>query len=236
MPYTKKTYYAGKTIIVEKSYSGKRQAGPRDIKKTPTREAVEKNNRKQAERKLTILMNANFKKNDMHIVLTYAPQCRPFSPEIAKKLLDKFIRKLRAEFKKCEMELKYIHCTEYKGKAIHHHILISSFDIAIIQKLWPYGRIRPTLIYTNDLSALAKYFIKETSETFREESSAYKQRYSPSRNLIRPIAKKEKIHAKSWKKEPKPAKGYYILFDTLENGTNEITGFDYQYYIMELIE
>ncbi|NMA65333.1 MAG: hypothetical protein GX957_03715 [Clostridiaceae bacterium] len=92
--------------------------------------------------------------------------------------------------------------------------------------------VRPTITYTHDLSKLAEYFIKETNKTFRDEESASRQRYIPSRNLYRPQPKVERIHSRKWNDEPKPVKGYYVLRDSLVNGINDITGFPYQYYIM----
>ncbi|NMA65334.1 MAG: hypothetical protein GX957_03720 [Clostridiaceae bacterium] len=130
MSYCKKTYVAGKTIIVEKGYRTEYQAGmKRKNRKNVSKEAVKNNNQKQAIKKLTLLMNANFKIGDLHLVLTYRKEERPL-PEVARKNLEKFIRKLRALYRKNDKELKYIHTTEYKNSAIHHHLLINYFDIA----------------------------------------------------------------------------------------------------------
>ena len=236
MAYCKKTYIAGKTIIIEKGYRTEYQAGSRrKNKENVSKEAVKNNNEKMAIKKLTLLMNANFKIGDLHLVLTYRKEDRPH-PEEARKNLEKFIRKLRALYRKENKELKYIHTTEYKSSAIHHHLLINYFDIAEISKLWKHGMVRPCITYTHDLSKLAEYFIKETSKTFREETSASKQRYIPSRNLYRPQPKVEKIHSRKWNDDPKPMKGYYVFQDSLVNGVNEMTGFPYQYYIMIELE
>lgn len=84
---------------------------------------------------------------------------------------------------------------------------------------------------------MAAYLIKETSKTFRENDGGHKQRYSSSRNLIRPIPKTEVIQkALSWALEPKPVKGYYIDKDSVENGVNGWNGQRYQRYIMVRID
>lgn len=233
MGYCKKTYKAGDTIIVEKGYTGRhRPPGCSRAKRiNPTPETMKKQNEWNAVKKLTLLMNENFKPGDYHLVLTYRRECRPDS-EQAHDRLTKFIRKLRRTYAKAESELMYIHTTEYKSKAIHHHMVANKFDLAEIQKVWPWGMVRVTPLYSKNLQKLAEYFVKETKESFRDGDSPYKQRYVPSRNLKRPSPRVEEISAQSWAQEPKERKGYYIDRDSMVNGVSEVTGYPYQYYIM----
>ena len=62
MPYLKKTYFAGKTIEVEKCYTnryGKKGQKRRD-KVKPTSEQQKEINKRNAEKMLRLLLNANF--------------------------------------------------------------------------------------------------------------------------------------------------------------------------------
>ena len=104
-----------------------------------------------------------------------------------------FWRRLKAEYKKNGEELKYIVVTEYKNKAIHHHTIINNPDgmnvTKIIKALWDgIPKVNP-LWSDGQYKELAAYLIKETDQTFKEEDSGVKQRYSRSRNLIVPQPK-----------------------------------------------
>lgn len=234
MAYYKKTFKAGDTLIVEKCFRGNQRAGglrSRAKKAVPTREAVRKMNERNAVRKLTVDMNANFRRGDWHLVLTYHPDQVP-NAEQARSNLGKFIRKLRAKYRKAGKELKYIHTTEYENKSIHHHILVNYHDLCEIQKAWPHGMVRPTPVYTVNLQELASYFIKETRKTFTTTDSPYKQRYIPSRNLVRPEPKIKLVMAHEWEPEPRAVQGYYLDKQSLVNGVNEVTGYPHQYYIL----
>ena len=62
MPYIERTTSAGKTIEVERYFTSryKKQGIKRGDKVKPTKEEQNKVNTRQAERKLRILMNANY--------------------------------------------------------------------------------------------------------------------------------------------------------------------------------
>ena len=81
MPYIKERCKAGDTIEISKTYStryGKKYIQRRkNVNKTL--EAVKKVNQRNAEKKLRRLINANFKKSDLHMVLTYSKEnkCEP---------------------------------------------------------------------------------------------------------------------------------------------------------------
>lgn len=238
MPYFKTVIVAGKTIEVYKGYT--RKLGdhrPRSGRKKPTAEEMEKVNQKNAEARLRRLINANFGYGDFHLVLTYRPELRP-EPASAKNNIIKFIRKLRAEYKKLGEDLKYIHVTEYKTTAIHHHLIINDVDnkniSKLVRKLWEYGNPKFTsLDGTGQYKRLAEYLIKETSKTFKSHEGGHMQRYSCSRNLKKPVSKTTVIkNAKRWSQTPKAKKGYYIDKETVENGISLWTGRPFQRYTM----
>lgn len=240
MPYIQDTYYLKNSIEIEKKHTGKYGAPgqKREKKKRATKEEIQKQNQRNAEKKLRRIINANFAVDDLHIVLTYRKEHRP-SPGEAKKELRNFFERVRRAYRNYNTELKYIVCTEYRNKAIHHHIIMNDLiagpmtTTKIIRQAWTRGRPKFTLLDdTGEYKDLAEYIIKETSETFREDDNPNKLRYSCSRNLIRPVPERKIISAKTFSKEPKPQKGYYIDKNSIYEGINPVTGFRYQYYTM----
>lgn len=235
--YFKTTVKAGATIEVTKSYTKRIGVKVKGDREKPTAEEMEKVNQMNAERTLRLKINANFGVDDPFITLTYRKDERP-TPEQAKKNIKKVIDSLRKEFKKLGVDLKYINVTEYKNKAIHHHLLINHIegeDVSkMVRRLWKFGR--PDFKYLDDTGQykdLAAYLIKETSKTYKENDGGHKQRYSCSRNLIMPTPKTEIIKkAQRWMADPKPIKGYYIDKDTVYNGIDPFTGREYQKYTM----
>lgn len=231
-------YRAGITIEVIKCIPrGQRKGQMRGPKKTP--EEMRTANMRQAARKLARKINANFRPGDWHVTLTYRPSARP-TPEDAKKNMDKLIAVLRAEYRKHGFALKYIHATEYRNKAIHHHLVVNNVNDGrhttsdYIRKAWK-GRGNPKFVslYDNgEYRQLADYLIKETEKTFRDGDSPVKQRYSCSRNLIDPKPEVRMVSVKKgWEMDPRPRPGYYIDRDTLYNGTDKL-GYPYQRYVM----
>lgn len=238
--YIQKTYIMRDTIDIEKYHSG-RYGAPgekRRTKKKLTPEQIKTQNFEQAKRKLKRLINANFSVGDYHCTLTYKKENRPVQAE-AKKELSNFLRRLTRDYKKTGHELKYIVVTEYEAKSIHHHIIINRVEgtSELMQKHWRLGRVHFTPLDDNgDYKQLADYLIKETERTFRNPDSANKQRYTRSRNLIIPEPIKEIITAKTFMKQPKAKKGYYIVPESLHQGINQFTGYPYQTYTMRRME
>ncbi|MEG2350946.1 MAG: hypothetical protein RSB57_10620, partial [Hungatella sp.] len=134
---------------------------------------------------------------------------------------------------------KYIHTTEYRKTAIHHHLIINNVNDGVrttsgyIRELWgKNGSAKFVPLYEDaEYIRLAEYLIKETEQTFRETETPFCQRYACSRNLINPQPEIRMRKAKKWKEEPKPRAGYYILPDRLYNGVDKM-GYPYQRYDM----
>lgn len=235
--YKQIEYKAGITIEVIKCIPKGCRAGQR--KTTP--EEIAKSNMRQAARKLARKINANFKPGDWHVTLTYRRDGRP-EPKQAQKNLKELLNSLRKIYRDNGFTLKYIAVTEYKSKAIHHHLIVNNVNDGkkttsdYIRQLWKgAGRGNPKYVslYDNgEYRKLADYLIKETEKTFRDPDSPVRQRYSCSRNLIEPKPKSRMRETKTmWKMDPKPRPGYYIDKDTLYNGTDKL-GYPYQRYIM----
>lgn len=233
--YIEKKVYSGAVLEVEKTCSSKRKGkntkrGPK-MEKTP--ENMQKVNERNAAKRLTRIINANFGAGDLHMVWTYAPENRSENPTEAGKDLQKALRKLKAGYKKAGAELKYVAVTEYGQRSMHHHLVINSgLDVAAIQKIWGLGKIHVTLLDdSGDYQRLARYLIKQTNKTFNDpERCVWGKRWCASRNLVRPIEKKRVVKADSWRERPVAPTGYYLITDSISVGVSDVTGWPYQYY------
>ncbi|MFR2169674.1 MAG: hypothetical protein ACLS54_02985 [Anaerostipes hadrus] len=106
---------------------------------------TEKINVRKAIDKLRWLLNENFTGGDMHIRLSYAGTKPDYDQMKEDKA--KFLRKLRAEFKKQEKELKFVHVFEIgKRGARHHHLVINSIDSKTLRECWPHGSVYVSLL------------------------------------------------------------------------------------------
>lgn len=238
MPYIKETCKCGKVIEINKYFSSRyhKKGVSRGKNRAPTTEAQEKVNERQAIKELSRILNENYQENDIHLVLTYRKENR-VNPFQGKENVDKLIRKLRKVYRALGEEFKWVEVTEYKNRVIHHHLIINYIDMRIINKLWKFGRARPTYLdESGDYSKLAEYLIKETSKTFKLKSVPFGKRYRRSRNLAIPEPVKEIVRADSWREDPKPLKGYLVLKNSLITGYHEITGYMFQSYSMVRIE
>lgn len=209
------------------------RGGKRKKKEKVTSDAVKKNNDMLALKNLTRLINLNFYPGDLHTTLTYAEE---LSPEEANSELEKWIKRMRREYKKLDKEFYYIAVTEFKNKRIHHHVVMNYIDFQVINRQWKMGRIRCTpLDKTRNYRVLSEYLIKETQKTFREPENATKRRWKPSRNLKRPVVKREWVSISQLFQnldDIKPLKGYEIDRDTLRKYTNPVTKLDHLEYQM----
>lgn len=208
--------------------------GCRRPKSKPTSDAVRKNNDRIAAKQLTRLINANFMPGDLHVTLTYA---EVVSVEKANHELDLWLRRMRREYRKIEKEFKYIAVTEYENKRIHHHIVMSEIDFSTINRQWTAGRIRCTALDdTRSYKALADYLIKETQKTFRQPDNAVKRRWKASRNLTRPIVKREWVSVRELFRDPIALKGYQLDEDSIRRYQNPVTGLEHLEYQMIAID
>ena len=233
MGYRKKIYKTGPVIEIEKTYYTP-QKGAREAKAKATAEAAKKNNDKLALRELTRQITAYFTKGDLFIALTYRRGERP-DPETAKKQMKKFWRDMRKTYAEEGKELYRISTTAYGSRGgIHHHAVVNYIDIRKIQALWPYGMVIPKLTYMDGaFSALAVYIFRQSKRPPGEKSEEIKgRRWSHSRNIKRVEPKIEEVDAKEWVKKPRALKGYRIIPESIEEGTNSITGIPYQFYRM----
>jgi hypothetical protein len=244
--YIKRTWKAGRTIEVKKTYSaryGKRISRGANIGETG--KAQEEVNRRKAIAELRRILNENFKPGDWHTTFTYPTENPPGKMQ-AKKTLEKFLRWLRLLYKEQETELRYVHVTEYLHKRIHHHIILPDMPgrMELVKALWkkviaeqfytPEERERGEPLYlrfpwvqlddSGQYGQLAEYLIKETDKTRKTPDAFSKRRYCCSKNIVHPKPTVEIIKAKEWRKDPPQRKGFYIDKRTSFNGVSEQNG------------
>ncbi|WP_147354182.1 hypothetical protein [Clostridium sp. AF32-12BH] len=185
-----------------------------------------------------MLLIENFDAGDWHLVLTYAKEKRPDAAG-CRKVLRKFFEKCRRIYKAARIELRYVMVTEWEGKAIHHHIVISDIPGIhhVLQDVWKEGGIHLTPLFQNhEFDALAEYLTKETKKTFHRSDSPMKQRWTCSRNLRRPEVHTEQVKAGSWREEPSVPKSLevqgYVLDKTSVVTDVDAMGYPFQEYTM----
>lgn len=237
MAYIKRTTKAGKIIDVENYHTSKHKPPKkkRGKNKATTPAAQIKINEKNSLRDLHYTISANFVADDLYLTNTYAKTSELPSPDEMKQNVRKFLRDLRAIYKKHGGVLKYIMITEFQKCRPHHHFLINNIGIGLkqIKKLWNFGMLKLQHFggEPEDCERLANYFVKESNNTFnlKGEERVHGLRWIPSKNLIKPKPVKEVVHSSSWLEQPKPIKGYYIAF--VIRGVTE-SNYPYRHYRM----
>ena len=232
MKYLKKTYKAGNTIEVQKTYSAVWGRSLTKAGKTgKSRLSVQQYNDRVAVRNCTRSINANFKPKDLFLTLTYRRGSK-ITPEEAQKHREKFLRNLRRYFFRQGEEMHYIGTIGVGERgAIHHHIIIDSMDPRELQQFWPYGRVDCQPLHEDgEYSKLAAYICHQNRE-YKGQKIGGKRWYC-SKNLIKPQAFVEEVSAKEWREPPQPVKGYIIDPDSIEAGYNPVTGIPYLFYRM----
>lgn len=222
----KQTIIAGVTAIRSVfSTTGERPKGQKkSIRINETPEKVRAVNLRNAIKKLTAILNHNFRDGDYHITLTY--EAEPSKKE-AKENLRKFKRNMRDRAKRRGITWKWVVATEYLNERIHHHMVCSRIERELIEECWKHGHVNFKELDTQgEYSALAEYLCKETEKTFRDEDAVASQRYDHSRNLDIPEPKNETISKTEYLEEirmPSEIRGYKIIEDTVNRYENELT-------------
>lgn len=230
-----RTWFFDNSIEIDRVRTGNYGARgkKRQKRKKPTPEQIALQNQANKKRKLRRIIKENFKENDYWVLLTYLKGYRTDVKE-AKKDFKKFIRKLRREYRKRGYELKWIVRSEVGGKgAAHHHLLVNRIhdgDI-LIKECWKsiegagFPSFKPTY-EEGGFDGLAYYITKSA-----EDEKAYSN-YSRSRNLKIPEPEIQRALKKEMTEYPKAPPGWYVDENSVSMGTNPITGYEYQHFIM----
>lgn len=239
--YIRHTWEFGWCREIEEKHTGRYGARgqKRAKRRKASREEIAKQNQWKRERDVRRLIKWNFKEHDYWLTITYQKGKRPSAEEM-KKDMQRLIRKVRKEYRKHGRELKYILRMEIgKNGGPHIHMIVNRFSAEetgtdiIFSDAWPYGHVNNKMLYkTGGYKELAQYIVKPANEW---EPKSLK-RYSVSRNLIRKdpeekiVNRRNLVDRSGRPREPKAPKGYYVDRESIETGTNPITGYAYRRY------
>ena len=216
--------------------------GERNKRTKRTPEYIEKQNQYQRTKTVRRLLKANFQKGDYWTTLTYRDKEGRQIKEVTADV-QRFLRKIRARYKRLGIPCKYIYRIEIGSKGgIHIHIVlnrIADLDSAI-SSAWIHGRTFNELLDDGTYEKLAEYIVKQPTEqqkkllkTFDEDTKKL-IRYSCSRNLERPIPERKVYTRRTMQRifnhDLVPEKGFYIDKDSIRRGINEFTGYSYLSY------
>lgn len=242
MSYVEQRVYAGKTVEIKRyhRYRNMPKGEKRGQRLKETTVYQEEVNRKNSEDKLRWILNTNFVGGDFHLVLRYKHQKgEPYrTAEEMQADMKRFLRNMRARYKKRDLEFKYVYVFEIGVRSSRHiHIVLNQIGMEEIRKCWPHGYVTCTpLDSSGDYRLLASYLIKYSDKTFRNVGRLQGKRYSCSRNLAQPVIKRKIIKRSStFRDEAIPQRGYYIDTDTIESGV-DFFGYGFFKYTMVRLE
>lgn len=234
MPYMRSTCRAGRTVLRRYYYTVRYSPkGWREKKKNPSRESQKKANQRTLERKLTMLLNANFSQSDWYLTFSYRKEERPDKQELLSQV-QKVLRVFRKKAKAREIPLKYIWVAEIgKRGAVHVHMVVQGVTPEEVRDAWKYGfvRIMP-LEASGQYQKLAEYLVKYAKKTEESIGEKVGKGYNPSRNLIRVKEKKEVMKRNTYPADIPVPKGYYLDKESIREGFHEATGYPYLSYVL----
>lgn len=187
----RKTIRAGR-LVYDIAYTVPRpNATPQERKRIRevTAEQIARTRCNTAQRKLELLMAANFEPEDLVITATYRDEDLPSSPDVTRRRLGKVFKQIRAYRKARGLpELKYIYVLEgrHGDHRPHAHIIMNatSEDLELFKSLWVWGDdVQLNYIRERGYDGWAGYFTKER----REASLNGKKQFVGSRGLAQPI-------------------------------------------------
>lgn len=149
-----------------------------------------KMNAKTSWNKCRLTMSANFGIGDLFVTLTYTDKKLPKERGAAVVQLRRWLDKMRGEYRRRGIPLRYIYTTEnaHGDGRYHHHLVMGRIDKAVelLQSMWDCGYVDIRYIDNLDFTPLAKYFTKECNDKGRKLGQ---QTWTPSRGLIKPEAR-----------------------------------------------
>lgn len=146
-------------------------------------------NERESARRLARIINCNFGMGDLWVTLKYNNERLPASYEEAKDNITRFLRKIRAEYKKeTGKSLRYIITTSQnnprtrENARLHHHVVMDRVAYEVICRYWPEDQVKYSVMDNRgDHTAMAKYMIDNSPK------EAGKKKWSCSKGLKKPI-------------------------------------------------
>ncbi|MBQ8616018.1 MAG: hypothetical protein IJ418_00765 [Clostridia bacterium] len=167
-----------------------------------SKETMDKLNARRAQRKLEVLINANFGPGDLLVTCTYRMGEGPDNAKQAARDATNMIARLKRIYARTGKELRYIYVTEVqrsrKGDRYHHHMILSAGPSREqVEECWTARRSRKEtgrgLCNTRraqsqpeGLTGWAKYITKSASGYGKGQETATKRKWCASKNLIMP--------------------------------------------------
>ena len=204
------TFRKGDILEVKEYHDGRYGARglPREKKRKPTPEQMAVVNAMNKAETARHRLLEYFGKGDYFLTLTYKVEERPPDMAQAKKDFTKLISKLRARYKKEQIELRWIRNIEKGTKgAWHAHLILTGCRDTIrwVEECWPHGgiyaeQLEKSKYFEEDFSQLAAYITK--SEKVGEEGGWKEGQAKTQRIQLQHFAE----HATETTKEEKTGK------------------------------
>ena len=166
---------------------------PSKVRRRDTREVdrIEKKNRGQAVKVLARLMNANFRRGDLLLTLTYDDEHLPADREEARHRMELAIRRVKRAMQREGVPLLYIAVTSdlnpETGEVVrlHHHLVVNRAALPFFREKWGQGDVDREKLWEKqgDRTPMAVYLLSQVRGEKEE------RKYVSSRNLIRPAPK-----------------------------------------------
>ena len=191
-------------------------------------------NLKHSWQQLELTLAANFRRRDLHVVLTYDDDHLPATRERAKQLLRRWIRQLREHRRARGQPLSYIYVTEQyteEGERLHHHVVLNATgaDYQVIRELWPHGTDIDIeqLDAWDGYEALARYLTKEPARHGKPHVGD--RVWTPSIGLKKPTV--ETTYVSDYVTLAAPP-GAIILEHAKDSRSNQYGTFEYIKYLL----
>lgn len=237
MPYRHEKCRAGKTTQHTYYYAARTDTkeGSRRKKENKTSEAQKKVNSRQAEKKLTWILNENFDGTSLYVTWSFAKEKRPAGKDELRAVIDKLLRGIRKEYRKKGDVAKYVWVAEVGERgAAHIHMVLNAIEIARLKKCWDKGwiDIKP-MDDSGQYRKLASYFVKYSEKTMKTQEGFSGRRYNPSKNLKIPQPVKTTVNSRNaYNHTIEIPKGWYLDKDSVAEAWHEVTGFMYFTYTL----
>ena len=237
MPYKHEICRAGKTKQHTFYYAVRTDTkeGSRRQKENNTCEAQKKVNSRQAVKKLTWILNANYDGTSLYITWEYTKENRPATKEELRTDVDKLLRNIRRIYKKAGKEAKIVWVPEVGERgAVHIHMTLNAIDTQLLKKCWDKGWITIKPMDDNgQYRRLAEYFVKYSEKTMKTCEGFTGRRYNSSKNLVIPEPQKKTVSSRNaFNHIVKVPSGWYLDKDSIREAWHEVTGFMYFTYTL----
>lgn len=239
MPYRHEICRAGKTKQHTYYYAPRADTkeGSRKKKENRTKEAQKKVNIRQAEKKLTWILNENFDGTSLYLTWSYDKSKRPDSKEALREDIDRLLNRLRKIYKKEGRAAKYVWVAEVGERgAVHIHMVLNAIETAKLKECWDKGfiTIKP-LDDSGQYRKLASYFIKYSEKTEKTYGKISGRRYNSSKNLRIPVPDKTTVRSRNaYNHTIEIPRGWYVDKESIAEAWHEVSG--YMYFTYTLVD